>query len=308
MGEIVKNIRLLGSSAIIAFLIALSACGGGSGSTSEPVIVAPPPPSPAAPALETFSLLKENNPELEGDIEFVLEGDTFSARSPTELSVVSLTPTFSFTGTEVSLDGAEQTSGESSQDFTPILIYTVTNESGATKSYQVDLTRFTGLPIIYLTTESPVVSKEEYVNGTFRLEGGREYDSVDEMAMKIRGRGNSTWFVHPKKPYQMKLESKRDLFGMLEDKKWLFLAEYSDKTLVRNHLAFALGERTTLRWTPSGHFAEVLVNGEHDGFYHITEKVEDGSNRVDIGDTGFLLEIDQPDRLDPDDVSFQTPT
>ena len=222
--------------------------------------------------------------------------------------MASLTPTFSFTGTEVSVNGAEQTSGESSQDFTPILNYTVSNESGTTKTYQVDLTRFTGLPIIYLTTESPVVSKEDYVNGTFHLEGGREHDSVDEMAMKIRGRGNLTWLVHPKKPHQMKLESKRDLFGMLEDKKWLFLAEYSDKTLVRNHLAFALGHRTTLTWTPSGHFAEVFGNGEHDGFYHITAKVEDGSNRVDIGDTGFLLEIDQPDRLDPDDVSFQTHT
>ena len=82
---------------------------------------------------------------------------------------------------------AEQTSGESSQDFTPILNYRVANESGTTKTYQVDLTRFTGLPIIYLTTESPVVSKEDYVNGTFHLEGGREYDSVDEMAMEIRG-------------------------------------------------------------------------------------------------------------------------
>ena len=308
MGEIVSN-KILGSSLIFAGLIALSACGGGSGGSSEPVIVAPPtPPPPADPVLETFSLLKEDNPELEGDIEFVLEGDTFSARSPTDLSVASLKPTFAFTGTEVSVDGAEQTSGESSQDFSPILNYTVTQESGTTNSYQDDLTRFTGLPIIYLSTESPVVSKEDYVNGTFRLEGGRDYDSVGEVAMKIRGRGNSTWFVHPKKPYQMKLESKRDLFGMLEDKKWLFLAEYSDKTLVRNHLAFALGHRTTLTWTPSGHFAEVFVNGEHDGFYHITEKVEDGSNRVDIGDTGFLLEIDQPDRLDPDDVSFRTPT
>ena len=238
--------KLLESSLIFAGLIGLSACGGGSGGASESVIILDPPPPPAAPILETFSLLKENNPELEGDIEFVLEGDTFSARSPTDLSVASLTPTFSFTGTEVSVNGAEQTSGESSQDFTPILNYTVSNESGTTKTYQVDLTRFTGLPIIYLTTESPVVSKEDYVNGTFHLEGGREYNSVDEMAMEIRGRGNSTWFVHPKKPYQMKLESKRDLFGMLEDKKWLFLAEYSDKTLVRNHLAFALGHRLSL--------------------------------------------------------------
>ena len=152
------------------------------------------------PVLETFSLLKENNPELEGDIEFVLEGDTFSARLPTDISVASLTPTFAFTGTEVSVDGTEQTSGESSQDFTHILNYTVANESGTTKTYQVDLTRFTGLPIIHLTTESPVMSKENYVNGTLRLEGGRDCDSVDEMAMEIRGRAIHRGSIIPKSP------------------------------------------------------------------------------------------------------------
>ena len=71
-------------------------------------------------------------------------------------------------------------------------------------------------------------------------------------------------------------------------------------------MAFELGRLSTLRWTPSGHFAEVVFNGTHDGVYHVTEKVEDGANRVDIGDTGFLLEIDQPDRIDPDDVFFRT--
>ena len=199
--------KTFGLIAILRNFIGTGACRGGSEGAAEPAIVDPPPPPPAAPVLETFSLLKGNSPDLEGDIEFVLEGDTFSARLPTDISVTSLTPTFSFTGTGVSVDVAEQTSGESSQDFTSILNYTFADESGTTKTYQVDLTRFTGLPIIYLTTESPVVSKEDYVNGTFRLEGGRDYDSVDEMAMEIRGRGNSTWFVHPKKPYQMKLES-----------------------------------------------------------------------------------------------------
>ena len=92
---------------------------------------------------------------------------------------------------------------------------------------------------------------------------------------------------------------------MEEDKKWLFLAEYSDKTLLRNRLAFELGHRSTLKWTPSGHFAEVFVNNVHTGVYHVTEKVEDGENRVNIGENGFLLEIDQPDRLDADDVFFR---
>ena len=292
------------------FLALINGCGGGSSSSPEPVITEPAaaPVTPIAPALKTFSLLKDNNPDLQEDIEFVRDGTTFAARLETALPVTSLTPTFSFDGTEVTLEEVAQTSGTTSQDFTQILTYRVSNEAGTTEDYQIDLTHFTGLPIIFLTTEEPVVSKDNYVTGTFRLDGGRNYDSVDQMDMKIRGRGNSTWALHPKKPYQMKLESKRDLFGMLEDKKWLFLAEYSDKTLLRNHLAFELGRRTSLRWTPSGHFAEVFVNGEHDGFYHISEKVEDGSNRVDIGDTGFLLEIDQPSRLDPDDVSFRTDT
>lgn len=292
------------------FLALINGCGGGSSSSPEPVITAPPaaPAPPIAPSLKTFSLLKEHNPDLQEDIEFVRDGTTFAARLEAALPVTSLTPTFSFDGTEVTLENVAQTSGTTSQDFTQILTYRVTNEAGTTEDYEIDLTHFTGLPIIFLTTEEPVVSKDDYVTGTFRLDGGRNYDSVDQMDMKIRGRGNSTWALHPKKPYQMKLESKRDLFGMLEDKKWLFLAEYSDKTLLRNHLAFELGRRTSLRWTPSGHFAEVFVNGEHDGFYHISEKVEDGSNRVDIGDTGFLLEIDQPSRLDPDDVSFRTDT
>ena len=114
--------------------------------------------------------------------------------------MASLTPSFSFTGSEVSVNGAEQTSGESSQDFTPILNYTVSNESGTTKTYQVDLTRFTGLPIIHLTTESPVMSKENYVNGTLRLEGGRDCDSVDEMAMEIRGRAIHRGSLIPKSP------------------------------------------------------------------------------------------------------------
>ena len=301
--------HFLRSTFVISALAVLTACGGGSGGSSGPAVVTPPPPPPPAdPVLESFSLLKEQNPDLEEDIEFALDGSTFSARLPTNAPVTALVPSFSFSGTEVSIAGVQQESGTTSQDFTQILTYRVSNEAGTSQDYEIDLTRFTGLPIIYLTTDEPVVSKEDYVEGTFRLEGGRNYDSIDEMEMKIRGRGNSTWFLHPKKPYQMKLDSKRELFGMLEDKKWLFLAEYSDKSLLRNHLAFELGKRTSLRWTPSGHFAEVFVNGSHDGFYHITEKVEDGSNRVDIGDTGFLLEIDQPDRLDPDDVFFRTDT
>jgi hypothetical protein len=110
----------------------------------------------------------------------------------------------------------------------------------------------------------------------------------------------------PKKPYQMKLASKREFLDMENDKKWLFLAEYADKTMLRNQIAFEMGYLSTLDWTTDAEFAEVFLNQNYIGTYHITQKVEEGSDRVNIGDTGFLLEIDQLERLDPDDVYFQS--
>ena len=288
----------------IAAILLVKACGGGAGSTRA--IDAAGSSNPAVPRLLSFSLLAQDNPELDADLEFVITSSTANARLPKPVSVKSLVPSFTIEGSLVTVNGQPQTSNESTQDFTQKLSYSVSNGKGESRSYEIDLNRFTGLPIVYLTTEEPVLSKEDYVGGTFLLDGWRHYESVDQLDAKIRGRGNSTWFLHPKKPYQIKLESKRSLFGMAEDKKWLFLAEYSDKTLLRNRLAFELGHRSTLKWTPSGHFAEVFVNNVHTGVYHVTEKVEDGENRVNIGETGFLLEIDQPDRLDADDVFFRT--
>ena len=123
--------------------------------------------------------------------------------------------------------------------------------------------------------------------------------------MKIRGRGNSTW-GHPKKPFQMKLSDKSSFLGMPSDKKWLFLAEYSDKSLLRNTIAFELGYISNLEWTPASEFAEVFINNEYNGTYNISQKVEESDNRVVLGDNGYLLELDQLNRIDSDDIYFES--
>ncbi len=61
-----------------------------------------------------------------------------------------------------------------------------------------------------------------------------------------------------------------------------------------------------MEWTPDSRFVELVFNGVYQGNYQITQKVEESSNRVDVGDDGFLLEVDQLDRLDEDDVYFRT--
>ena len=149
--------------------------------------------------MESFRLLAADNPSLDNDLEFTIEGSAISARLPSDAEVTSLIPTFTFEGATTSVNEIEQTSGSTAQDFTDVITYVVTNADGDSVSYEVDLTRFTGLPIIYLTTNEAITSKEDYVDGTFRLDGARGFESIDEMPMEIRGRGHSTCRCAPEK-------------------------------------------------------------------------------------------------------------
>ena len=291
-------------SIAVTFLFLLVGCGGSGGSapaTPPPVVITPP-----APVITGFSYSVSQNPSLSQDVTLDINGEVISGRVTTNIPVDQLVASFQHTGLEVLVGNVVQVSGASENDFTNEIIYTVRSSDGQTNDYTVDVTKFTGLPIIYLTTNNNVAidSKEDYVTGTVVVDGGRDFSSSDSAIMEIRGRGNSTWFVHPKKPYQMKLDDDDTMLGMPAEKKWLFLAEYSDKTMLRNTLSFEMGHISSLDWTPKSEFAEVYLNGDYNGTYNITEKVEVKDNRVDLGDTGYLLEIDQLDRLDPDDVYF----
>ena len=290
---------------LVFLVMFLSACGGG-GSSSIPNPVPNPAPDPT---ITQFTLVPANNTGIDAEIIFSLDDNyEFSGRIPTNTEVSKLKASFEFTGTSVSIGDVVQESGTTENDFTNKLTYTVTNEDGDIQDYVVDLTKFTGLPIVYLKTDdaASIDSKDDYVRGDTSVDGGRNFDDFAEVSMKIRGRGNSTWYTHPKKPFQMKLDDKAEFLGMPNDKKWLFLAEYSDKTMLRNKISFEMGYLSNLDWTPQGRFAEVYINDEYNGTYNITQKVEESDNRVPLGDVGYLLELDQLSRLDSDDVYFDS--
>lgn len=291
-------------------ILTLTACGGSSSSspsTPTPTPTTPTTPAPVVPAITDFMFMSSVNSSVSETIRAEINDTTIFIRTPKVMDVSNLTATFSFSGASVLVGDVEQVSGETINDFTQTLTYTVRNSAGTSKNYTVELMQFTGLPVINLTTDNgnDITNRDDYTTGTVEVFGNGLVSDLDNMQMEIRGRGNSTWGM-PKKPYQMKLASKREFLDMENDKKWLFLAEYADKTMLRNQIAFEMGYLSTLDWTTDAEFAEVFLNQNYIGTYHITQKVEEGSDRVNIGDTGFLLEIDQLERLDPDDVYFQS--
>ncbi len=72
------------------------------------------------------------------------------------------------------------------------------------------------LPVLRITTDNgaPIVSREVYITGQMSLVSNVAGVAAVNGGLQIRGRGNSTWDIHPKKPYRLKLTDKQSLLGM----------------------------------------------------------------------------------------------
>lgn len=163
---------------------------------------------------------------------------------------------------------------------------------------------YTGLPVLIIETpdSQPVNSKTEWVaNARMTLLSAT---GEQRMTASIRGRGNVTWKRYPKKPYSLKLSKKAELLGMKAAKRWVLLANWADRTLLRNDVAFEMARRTLLEWTPHGEPVELVLNGVYRGSYYLCEKIQIHSSRLDIPEldeaddadsiTGsFLMELDE---------------
>ena len=210
----------------------------------------------------------------------------------------TLIPRFTFDGTLVMMGSQEVTSGLTLIDFSQPVTLTVTT-SKSTKDYTVYVYSYTGLPVMRINTENGnfINSKTTYVNAHMKLtedvktRGGCD---VLEADLQIKGRGNSTWWRTdwPQKPYRLKFNEKVSLLGEHKDKSWVLLANFADKSLLRNHIAFFMGTISNIEYTSSSHFVELYLNGRYDGTYELCEKLKISDHRVAVGDDGFLLEVD----------------
>jgi hypothetical protein len=189
------------------------------------------------------------------------------------------------------------------------------------------------LPIIVLTTflaqpnESVPVKASVTLIGTnggrATLQGRPEFNGRG--TIKIRG-SSSTQF--PKKSYALELEDellqdkKAALLGMPKQSDWVLYAPYTDKTLIRDFLAYEISNLIGT-YAPRTRLVEVFVdaNGgklaqfDYAGVYVLIEKIKRDDNRVDIAKL-LPSQTTQPevsggyiwkkDRLDPGDIGFST--
>ena len=260
------------------------------------------------PKLISFSIQAKDNPlQLVENAECEIIGDSIvECWVKNIMSNKQLIANFCFEGNEVYLNDSIAESGTTSTDFRKPVKLTIASGSRS-KDYTVYVHSYTGLPIIWIETEGrqEIISKEEYLKASFKLQENvitRGAGDVLIDSVLIKGRGNTTWGM-PKKPYRLKFDKKQSLLGEPMDKSWVLLSNYADKTMLRVYTAFYMGYISNLDYTPKSHFAELILNGQYNGTYLVCDKIKISADRVNVGNDGFLLEVDT--KAEDGDITFR---
>ena len=276
-------------------------------------------PEPEDPSLDEGDTLKlemtdfkmlyyHNDNEFTDIIRFEIGEDEITGYYEDLVDLASLVVDFKATG-KVYVGDVEQVSGETSNDFSKPVVYRLENSKGEKREYTVRFSCFTGLPVVYFNTASGVnvKNKEDWEEATIKIVDPSGNLGMDETPVETKGRGNSTWNFKAKQPYALKFASKTEVMGMPKHKRWILMANYRDRTMIRNAVAFEVANRTGLAWTPRIEFVELIMNGKHKGNYMVTEQVRIDKNRINVtelektdvsGDAvtgGYVLEVDQWD-------------
>lgn len=156
------------------------------------------------------------------------------------------------------------------------------------------------MPIISIVTDSSISSKENYVSASVSVYTENGVSELEDTAISIRLRGNSTLNA-PKKSYKMKFIAKQNLLDIGDGaaKSWNLVANYYDTSMLRNMTAYEMGNMLdSMPYTPNCKSVEVYINGQYQGVYLLCEAVNVNKNRVNIleninevENNGYLVEM-----------------
>ncbi len=142
--------------------------------------------------------------------------------------------------------------------------------------------QFSNLPTVVINTvdsQEPYDKEHDIVSNVIIL-NNNSYDT--DASATVRERGNSSR-THPKKPWRIKFDKKQNVLDApAKAKKWTLINNHSDKTLMRNILAFEISRRMGMEFTPYCQPVDVVLNGEFKGCYQLCDQVEAKPGRIPV--------------------------
>lgn len=172
------------------------------------------------------------------------------------------------------------------------------------------------LPLLIIDTQGNTIVDEPKITARLNIiDNANKVNNINDNTFAFKGfigieiRGNTAQMFE-KKSFSFETRTQQgenlnvSLLGLPAENDWVLYGPYSDKSLIRNVLAYHLGNAQG-RWSPRTRFCEVFINNEYRGVYVLVEKIKIDKNRVDIaklkptdieGDQltgGYIMSIDR---------------
>jgi hypothetical protein len=150
------------------------------------------------------------------------------------------------------------------------------------------------LPIVIINTGGQIISNDPKITASMGIINNgvgkrnnindipKEYNN--KIGIELRGQSSQ---MFPMKSYDIELrdaagsELEVPLLGMPPESDWVLYAPYTDKTLMRNFLAYTLA-REMGRWASRCRYVELVVDNDYKGIYLLEEKIKRNTARVNI--------------------------
>lgn len=173
------------------------------------------------------------------------------------------------------------------------------------------------LPIVIINTSGATIVNDPKIAATMGIiahNNGAINNTTDsfnhffgKIGIELRGQSSQSF---PMKSYGIELWNdanqsiEKSILNMPAESDWILYAPYTDKTLMRNVLAYSMS-RDMGNWAANCRYVELIVNGDYKGVYVLMEKIKRNSERVNIsklttsdntGDAltgGYIFSIDK---------------
>ena len=221
-----------------------------------------------------------------------------------------------------------------------ILVTAINSKTGAARDYIVEIKAIdNGIPLVIINTENnrPVTSKNRYLQAEIKIIDS-SVNPVAEYAnglfsgpIEIKGRGNSSLGM-PKKSYNIETADKVMFLDMAKSRDWMLLANYSDKSLMRNYIAYELYRDMGAFFSPKLRFVDLIFNDEYVGTYCLGERVKIDKGRLELPKIkgietveetpngtyvtpptsgsdlsgSYVIEVNSTDKYSKDEIIFET--
>jgi hypothetical protein len=198
-----------------------------------------------------------------------------------------------------------------------LLLFSIAFLLSLNLSAQVNFTS-SDLPIVVINTNGQEIPDEPKIpaemgiiyNGPGQINHLTDPFNEYNGRIGIERRGSTSQFLSDKKPYAVETRDANNesinvsILGLPSENDWVFLAPFSDKSLMRDVLTYTLARRI-MPYASRSRYVEVVLNGNYQGVYAILERIKRDNNRVDIatlnpdensGDDltgGYILKIDK---------------